>query len=869
MFLATLSLLAGMIAAHLMFGGANAGTPEASLAAVLLRDGIVVEPRNIVWVDDEAGLMRGRTAIFPAHEGSELDDLYYAEVRPTSRGGVADVSWVTNVTRTSSAAEQTPVRAGDFAMFASRVGDQFDAFVLVDLRGESASLTHDWPMRARMQNAITNVQETGRREGFGRRRFALIEPASSLQIHTDNNRFVVSADEQRIVIDPKIDRPIEGASLVEARPNEKSQPGMITWVVDTVRNISFIGPKPIEWLEHTVFAVQDTFARWRYAIFGGGDTAAEAAADIGSSPVTTEARRRALLTAADPEIGFPPAALAPILTNDPVRGEGEWLPVADDPFVQSYPNAPPAFYQTFIRVDPERAFARVYITLWDPRQVQLHIMTGTREPESATGETGPGLVPRDDETLSRMVAGFNGGFQAQHGEFGMMSEGRVYLPPKPWAATVAVYDDGRVAMGSWEGPADTRLSEFTEEAATRQIPENMVEIRQNLTSVVEDGRYNPWSRWWWGAAPEAATEQTYTNRTGLCQTREGFYAFFWGGSMGPEALGAAMSQLHCARGMHLDMNSKHTAFEFYRLARAGEAMPAITSPMTDDFFEGPLMNAEQANGSWVVRARKAVLSMDPRRFPRYIRRDPRDFFYLTLKPVLPGPDVASGIHFATTGLPHAGWPHPFARARLSTSGAEVWAVRIDSERALLGPTARPDAERVLGALMGARASMRDGAAFGVYARRVQLGWRFEVGTPPAGAHTLVAGRELAAGVEGRAALGVDRDGFLVYVERGAGDSATLFERMRALGAERSVILADGVRLAFLSEGTYVAVDGESELQVDASTAIPIYAETRREAEVLNPNLAPMPYSRWGRLQGTRIRYLHEGPSRFVRPPGTQ
>ena len=41
-------------------------------------------------------------------------------------------------------------------------------------------------------------------------------------------------------------------------------------------------------------------------------------------------------------------------------------------------------------------------------------------------------------------------------------------------------------------------------------------------------------------------------------------AFLWGESMGPEELGKAMLALRCARGMHLDMNSKHTGFEFYR-----------------------------------------------------------------------------------------------------------------------------------------------------------------------------------------------------------------------------------------------------------------------------------------------------------------
>jgi len=60
----------------------------------------------------------------------------------------------------------------------------------------------------------------------------------------------------------------------------------------------------------------------------------------------------------------------------------------------------------------------------------------------------------------------------------------------------------------------------------------IVEFRQNLTSVVEDGEYNPWGRWWWGAAPLNAREQTYIDRSGLCLTEEGFLVYFWGDSLG-------------------------------------------------------------------------------------------------------------------------------------------------------------------------------------------------------------------------------------------------------------------------------------------------------------------------------------------------
>ena len=44
-------------------------------------------------------------------------------------------------------------------------------------------------------------------------------------------------------------------------------------------------------------------------------------------------------------------------------------------------------------------------------------------------------MPRTPEVMGRVLAGFNGGFQATHGEFGMMAESVVYLPPKPFSVS--------------------------------------------------------------------------------------------------------------------------------------------------------------------------------------------------------------------------------------------------------------------------------------------------------------------------------------------------------------------------------------------------------------------------------------------------
>jgi hypothetical protein len=860
-------------------GTANAGGGD-SLAETLSAKGLRLDTGQTVWLAPETGPLATRPLLFLASRADELQDVYYARVRAASSGAVLDLWWLTNITRTSSAAERSLKRVGRYVAYSVQLGDSYDAVVILDTSGEPEKLTAGWPASLRWRNAITNLQECGRLQGFGRKRYQFASPVDRLDIIQEKGRFVLMADGKRVVIDPETDA-VEGESdLVRPQPMVKSQPGAITWLVDTVRNVSWIGPEAIEWLEHTVFGVTDRAERIYYALFGA-DTAAAVEKELGIS--RQRSREPEPLPEDEIDLGWPPPDLKPQL-EEVVKGEGEWMLVADPDFVNAYPNAPHAFYQTFIRVDPERPYARVYVTLWDPRQVQLHIAMGTVEPESATGKTGTGMIPREKELLGRLVGAFNGGFQALHGEFGMMANGEVYLPPKPWAATVAVFDDGRVGMGSWRGPG---RREWDEEAANRQIPRDMVSMRQNLTSVVEDGVYNPWKRWWWGAAPEAAEEQTYIYRSGICLTEGRFLAFFWGDSMGPEELGKAMLATRCVRGIHLDMNSKHTGFEFYRTYPPGGPRPEPLDRELDEKAEGEGEISD--SGGFMFRARKAVTAMKQLRFPRYVGRDPRDFFYLTLKPILPGPDLVSGgkkTRFRTAGLPEAGWPRAFARTEIAEpDGTLVRLVRIDPSRAVPEPLADRSHVRALGylsrppstrgaekrpgphqspLLTTAEVNVTPGNK-ALLAVRKRLGWRFSVGEPKRSATPLLQGPLLSETPGAGAAVGADSNGFLVYGECEAANGNLLSARLRDAGVDRAIALSPGNRLVFVDGLHYTSVDGKSEITVDPRSDLAFLAEERPAADIMFPETEPRPYRFWGWLQGRRVRYFPTGPPRFPLP----
>ena len=204
------------------------------------------------------------------------------------------------------------------------------------------------------------------------------------------------------------------------------------------------------------------------------------------------------------------------------------------------PGAPAAFVTSFIRTDRERQYTRIYVTIWDPRQVEMHMMAGTVEPDRRDRRGGTRAHPAHARGHRRVVAGMNGGFQALHGEFGMMGDGVVYLPPKPYAATVAALRDGSTGFGEW--PAD------------EGVPDAILSYRQNMTVLVKDEKFNPYGRTWWGGTPPGRADKMHTVRTGICLTTENFVAYFYGAEIAAEVLAQAMIRARCKFGIHLDMN---------------------------------------------------------------------------------------------------------------------------------------------------------------------------------------------------------------------------------------------------------------------------------------------------------------------------
>ena len=137
-----------------------------------------------------------------------------------------------------------------------------------------------------------------------------------------------------------------------------------------------------------------------------------------------------------------------------VAGEGHWTPWAPEWARHRQPRGRPwPVMRTSVRVNARKPSDHVTLVAMDMRQVELHLEAGTANPRSTTGLRGTGQVPRDPQTLSRLLLGFNGGFKTSHGAYGLLLKRRLFVPVKPAMATIAFFEDGAVRMGTWPGQA--------------------------------------------------------------------------------------------------------------------------------------------------------------------------------------------------------------------------------------------------------------------------------------------------------------------------------------------------------------------------------------------------------------------------------
>ncbi|GLV53331.1 hypothetical protein KDH_01860 [Dictyobacter sp. S3.2.2.5] len=272
------------------------------------------------------------------------------------------------------------------------------------------------------------------------------------------------------------------------------------------------------------------------------------------------------------------------LISPVLKGEGSWNMLEQAPGPYAYL---PIDASAFIRPDPHYPYAIVTLLQFDMRFSRLHIVAGTQEPGGPLHAYGTGSIAQADQAGNTLLAVLNGGFKYADGAYGLMTDGRVYVPPQPNVATIAITRNGKLIIGSWG--VDPELNSQNK---------NLLAWRQNASLLIDHGAINPLTRDGaaWGGT---ILNKEYTWRSGLGITAQGNLIYAAGNALLPETLGKALSAAGAVMAMETDINPFWTrAFLYQRNNNGTLTINKLNTQM-------------QGTGN------------------EYLQADQRDFFYLT------------------------------------------------------------------------------------------------------------------------------------------------------------------------------------------------------------------------------------------------
>jgi hypothetical protein len=260
-------------------------------------------------------------------------------------------------------------------------------------------------------------------------------------------------------------------------------------------------------------------------------------------------------------------------------GEGEWN--------QIYNGTSGALMaKTFVRPDPQRSYAVAYLVKLNMNNLLLSAAAGIVEP-GGRNNPGPGKVPADLQKSGMLVAAFNGGFQEKDGHYGMIVNGKTYLPLQKDLATLVIYKGEKPKIINYTG---------------QDLGKNVAIVRQNGPMLLENSKdvtsSNEWNMQTWGLT---TTNSMYTWRSGIGVTKDGNLIYAAGPSLVPQTLAAALKAAGAVNAMQLDINPVWVRF-------------IIFTPLGNDSYNYYSLTKDMVNGG-----------------REYLNGYQKDFFYLIRK----------------------------------------------------------------------------------------------------------------------------------------------------------------------------------------------------------------------------------------------
>jgi hypothetical protein len=307
-------------------------------------------------------------------------------------------------------------------------------------------------------------------------------------------------------------------------------PDTLAAIVDAAR--ARFGPQPVAQVETVVFDVQDQIRQARYRMTGVAPELRWADTPTQIAKAAGAAATHASEPGSSTDLGWSPY----VLGSDNVL----------------------LLERTFVSPDVSRSDIQAALVRMNLTHTQLHVVAGTTEPISTIATDRPGIIPQTVLHSNSVLAAFNGGFKAANGNYGMAIDHTILLPPIDGIATIALYRDDTVRIGTWGQDI---------------VPSpDLVAFRQNCPLILNNGKITPEvsapisDRW-----GQTVGNTVRTWRSGLGLSADGqtlIYAV--GDNLTVPALAEALRRGGAARAMQLDINGLSTHFVTFIPAASGE-----------------------------------------------------------------------------------------------------------------------------------------------------------------------------------------------------------------------------------------------------------------------------------------------------------
>ncbi len=596
----------------------------AAVGGQVRSDDFVWEARGGSWSD----AFLGRRVLFLARRpGKGAADLYRARVRVSRAGQPLGLDEVRNLTRSALGDDRDLVALGHHAAYATSAFGAVQGVTLLDLAGEGdAREARGWAARAAA--AVESWLDTGSTRGIGRTEITFGAPPAEAREELQGELLVMALGRDALpaaldVRDGSLDTGPSNAFAAAAQRVPHRAPALGEVAVRAAREVLGDGAAGV--IHEVLERVEKVAGRLRRHKQEGAQAGARALGGGSQAP----------------EAGWPPPAIV-AQVQPAFAGEG----AGEAGRVERVGEAPPCLFETAIRPDPDQPEALVRLWAMDTRQIDLRLAAGVDEPRSEVGLHGPGRLP--DGGSDRVVAAFAGGPAAPGEAPGFVADRRVFVPPAPGMATVAISGDGRAMLGGW--------------GRGSEVPPGMASLRQTPDAIVG----------WTGPALRPLPDgDLRVERSALGRTAAGQLVYAWSARATAGTLGRALALAGCTYAVPLAAEPAPVGLAYVGAA-AGKATAELAAPPMS-------LSPEGVTG-----------------------RSPDDLFYVVLRAV----SAPTGASFTPDGgrQPSPPWLPALQKAVVVSLGAQVRMTAFAPGRVLfrLRPGAKEPATKAVVGLTAAR-----------------------------------------------------------------------------------------------------------------------------------------------------------------------